>query len=106
MSTFYSEGSRNLSVMVAHAQQDSRQTDAEPASAQADTAISTLTDEGREEAIKRAGDLMEKRYCDFARTGDLMDLGDAHAALLLMRKLIVGRSKAQVLRLEIRKGLI
>lgn len=65
-----------------------------------------LDDETREVAIKRAGALMEKRYADYARTGDLADLGDAHNALLAMRALIRGRSPEMVRRLEIRKGLI
>lgn len=101
-----SQGALTRSVMVAHATAVACRTDAQQASAQADTAISGLSDQAREDAIKRAGDLMEKRYGDFARTGDLMDLGDAHAALLLMRKLIAGRSRDAVLRMEIRKGLI
>lgn len=65
-----------------------------------------LDDEAREDAIVRAGQLMEKRYADFARTGCLAALGDAHRAMLMQRELVQGRSKAQVLRMEIHKGLI
>ena len=65
-----------------------------------------LTAEQREEAITRAGELMEKRYAAFARTGNFADLGDAHAALLLMKKLIAGRDRDTVLRMEIGRGLI
>lgn len=60
----------------------------------ADDAVGTLSDSEREEAIKRAGDLMERRYADFARTGDLADLGDAHRAMLSMKALVAGRSGA------------
>lgn len=65
-----------------------------------------MSDDEREDAIKRAGDLMERRYADFARTGFLADLGDAHRAMLLMQELVKGRSKTQVLKMEIREGLI
>jgi hypothetical protein len=65
-----------------------------------------LTDGEREEAIKRASSLMERRYADYAATGDFGALGEAHQALLLQRQLIAGRSKAAVFLMEIRKGLI
>ena len=65
-----------------------------------------LTAEQREEAITRAGELMERRYKAFDDTGCLAALGDAHAALLLMKKLIAGRDRDTVLRMEIKRGLI
>jgi hypothetical protein len=49
---------------------------------------------------------MEKRYADFAATGCLAALGDAHRAMLLMKELVAGRSREQVRRLEIQRGLI
>ena len=79
------------------------QTRPQDVSEEADTA---LTAEQREEAITRAGELMERRYKAFDDTGCLAALGDAHAALLLMKKLIAGRDRDTVLRMEIRKGLI
>lgn len=65
-----------------------------------------LTDECREEAIQRAGRAMEAHYFRWCCTGNFADKGDADRARLLMEALIAGRSKAQVLRMEIRKGLI
>jgi hypothetical protein len=80
------------------------QTAPQDVSEKEDTAIGSLSDEAREAAITRAGDLMERRYAAFALSGDLADLGDAHRAMLQMKALIAGRSKDAVLRMEIRKG--
>lgn len=68
--------------------------------------VGTLTDDQREEAIQRAGRAMEAHYFRWCCTGNFADKGDADRARLLMEALIAGRSKAQVLRMEIRKGLI
>lgn len=54
-----------------------------------------LGDSEREEAIKRAGELMERRYADFASSGLPADLAAAHKALVLMRELIAGRTPAR-----------
>lgn len=96
------------SVIVPQMNARGCQTEAQPLSVKADTAIQgeVLTDEEREEAIRRAGDLMEKRYGDYERTDDLCDLGDAHRAMLLMQELVRGRSAAQVRKLEIQRGLL
>lgn len=66
----------------------------------------SLTDEGREEAIKRAGVLMERRYADYAATGCFAALGDAHKALQMQRALIDGRSPEFVRQLEMQRGLV
>lgn len=52
-----------------------------------------LTEEGREEAIKRADALWKKKYADFAKSGLFADLGDAHRALLLKHQLEAGRDE-------------
>ena len=57
-----------------------------------DVSDSPLTDEAREQAIKRAGKAMERAYFKFAKTGCFSDIGAAHHAFMLMKKLINGRS--------------
>lgn len=79
-----------------------------------------LTDDAREVAIARAGKAIERHMSAFQAlekvhecTGCFADIGEAerqlrmaHQAQELMTRLIKGRSKAQVLRLEIKRGLI
>lgn len=82
--------------------------------------VTPLSDAARELAIIRAGKAIERHMAAYlaleqvyALTGCFADIGDAerqqrmaHEACRLMEALIAGRSKAQVLRLEIKRGLI
>lgn len=107
ISAFYSEGARALSLMLAHAEQAVCRTQPQAVSAEEDTAIGEpLSDDSREEAIRRAGRAMEAHYFRWCCTGNFADKGDADRARLLMERLIAGRSREQVRRMEIRKGLI
>lgn len=89
-STFYP------SVILGQNTPEVCQTEPQDVSEQADTAIpGSMTDDEREAAIVRAGDLMERRYKQFERTGDLADLGDAHKAMLHMKTLASGRREGR-----------
>lgn len=65
-----------------------------------------LDDDSREDAIRRAGELMERRYAVWGATGDFAALGDAHNAMLLMKALVSGRSLDTIARLEAERGLL
>jgi hypothetical protein len=65
-----------------------------------------LSDDEREEAIRRAGRALEAHYFTWCCTGDFAAKADADRAQMLMTALIRGRSKDAVLRLEIKRGLI
>lgn len=69
-------------------------------------AVSGLTDDEREDAIARAGELMVKRYGDWGRTGCFAALGDAHRACELQKKLIAGRSAEVAFLMEAKRGLL
>lgn len=71
----------------------------------ADTTMTPMTDEEREQAAYRAGCAMQAWYSQYQLTGEPKYLDMAHEAMGLMRKLLAGRSAEQVARLEQERGL-
>lgn len=64
-----------------------------------------MSDEEREDAIRRAGNAIEHHMAQYAASSNLADRGDADRARLLMQQLIAGRSAEQVARMERERGL-
>lgn len=64
-----------------------------------------LTDEQREAAILKAGELIQKYMAQYEETGCFAAHADAERALRLQTLLIKGRSLEVVLRLERERGL-
>lgn len=67
--------------------------------------IEPLTDEGREEAIVRAGNALTKAYAAYTANKSDATWENAQRASRLMAQLILGRSPAQVARMEAERGL-
>jgi hypothetical protein len=64
-----------------------------------------MTDAEREEAIKAAGQAIERHMAEYAASGCFAARGAADRARRFMEQLIAGRSPEQVARMEQERGL-
>ena len=65
-----------------------------------------MSESEREEQIRCCGRLMEAAMARYEVHGDLSDRGEADRYRIEMEALIKGRSAAQVVQMEVERGLV